>query len=43
MQPELSVERVSRMLGYAEAALFSRQFKRWTGESPGKFRSRIHI
>lgn len=43
MQPELSVERVSRLLGYGDIAHFSRQFKRWTGEPPGKFRARNHI
>ncbi|WP_136607339.1 AraC family transcriptional regulator [Paenibacillus dokdonensis] len=43
MQPELSVESVSRMLGYGDIAHFSRQFKRWTGEAPGKFRGKYHI
>lgn len=43
MEPELSVEDVSQRLGYKDIAHFSRQFKRWTGESPGKFRGRYHI
>ncbi|RRJ67598.1 AraC family transcriptional regulator [Paenibacillus oralis] len=43
MEPELSVEDVSQRLGYKDIAHFSRQFKRWTGEPPGKFRGRYHI
>ncbi|MCA1293737.1 AraC family transcriptional regulator [Paenibacillus sp. alder61] len=43
MEPSLSVEAVSARLGYKDIAHFSRQFKRWTGEPPGKFRARFHI
>lgn len=43
MEPDLSVETVSTRLGYKDIAHFSRQFKRWTGESPGKFRGKFHI
>ncbi|AWB47042.1 AraC family transcriptional regulator [Paenibacillus sp. CAA11] len=42
MAPELSIEAISIRLGYKDIAHFSRQFKRWTGESPAKFRSRFH-
>ena len=35
----LSVESVSERLGYAETASFIHAFKRWTGTTPGKFRS----
>ncbi|MWV43381.1 helix-turn-helix domain-containing protein [Paenibacillus sp. HJL G12] len=42
MDPELSVEAVSIRLGYKNIAHFSRQFKRWTGESPSRFRDRYH-
>jgi AraC-like DNA-binding protein len=34
----LSVDEVSRLLGYSEPAAFSRAFKLWTGESPSAFR-----
>ncbi|MBQ4899139.1 AraC family transcriptional regulator [Paenibacillus sp. Marseille-P2973] len=43
MESALSVEAVSARLGYKDIAHFSRQFKRWTGEPPGKFRARFHI
>lgn len=43
MEPELSVESVSLRLGYKDMAHFSRQFKRWTGESPLKFRGKFHV
>jgi len=42
MDPELSVEEISARLGYHNIAHFSRQFKRWTGESPSRFRSRYY-
>lgn len=42
MDPELSIETISARLGYMNIAHFSRQFKRWTGESPSHFRSRYY-
>jgi len=42
MNPEATVESISAKLGYHNIAHFSRQFKRWTGESPSRFRSRFH-
>ncbi|UXT61336.1 AraC family transcriptional regulator (plasmid) [Agrobacterium fabrum] len=35
-QGSLSLEEVSTALGYAEATVFSRAFKDWTGRSPGR-------
>ncbi|WP_018751060.1 helix-turn-helix domain-containing protein [Paenibacillus sanguinis] len=43
LEPQLSVESVSLRLGYKDIAHFSRQFKRWTGESPLKFRGKFHV
>lgn len=37
---ELSVERIAAETGYSDAAAFSAAFKRWHGESPGRFRQR---
>lgn len=34
----LGVEAVARRLGFAEAAVFVRAFRRWTGESPARWR-----
>lgn len=34
----LTVDEVSRLLGYSEPAAFSRAFKRWTGVSPSAYR-----
>ncbi|MNZ71621.1 Arabinose operon regulatory protein [compost metagenome] len=42
MDPELTVEIISARLGYNNIAHFSRQFKRWTGESPTGFKNRFH-
>lgn len=42
MDPELTIEDISSRLGYKNIAHFSRQFKRWTGESPSCFRGRFH-
>jgi AraC family transcriptional activator of pobA len=42
MDPDASVESISAKLGYHNMAHFSRQFKRWTGESPSSFRGRFH-
>jgi AraC-like DNA-binding protein/mannose-6-phosphate isomerase-like protein (cupin superfamily) len=36
----LSIDHISNLLGYTDIAHFSRQFKRWTGESPRSYRDR---
>ncbi|MFD1905342.1 helix-turn-helix domain-containing protein [Paenibacillus rhizoplanae] len=34
----LSVSQISGLLGYRDIAHFSRQFKRWSGQSPREYR-----
>jgi len=36
--PKLSVQNIAVMLGYKDIAHFSRQFKRWSGVSPSRYR-----
>ncbi|MCP1184707.1 AraC family transcriptional regulator [Paenibacillus sp. 1781tsa1] len=36
--PKLSVQNIAVMLGYKDIAHFSRQFKRWSGMSPSRYR-----
>ncbi|WP_239619061.1 AraC family transcriptional regulator [Cohnella mopanensis] len=36
----LNIDHISNLLGYTDIAHFSRQFKRWTGESPRSYRDR---
>lgn len=38
----LGLDSIARQLGYAEAASFSRAFKRWTGVSPDHWRRQRH-
>ena len=37
-RPELTVAEVAFMLGYSEARVFHRSFRRWTGTTPSDFR-----
>lgn len=42
MDPELTIENIALRMGYKNISHFSRQFKRWTGESPSEFRHKFH-
>ncbi|MHC5268793.1 helix-turn-helix domain-containing protein [Enterococcus sp. LJL98] len=37
-QPSLSIGEISEVIGYQNASHFSRQFKRWNGQSPKEYR-----
>lgn len=37
-QLELPIDNIATLLGYADTSHFSRQFKRWTGQSPLQYR-----
>lgn len=39
---ELTVDDIAYSLGFSEAAIFRRAFKRWTNSGPREFRSREH-
>ncbi len=41
LNPELSIEQIAHKLGYHNIAHFSRQFKRWSGESPSEYRKKF--
>ncbi len=38
----LSLQHISEKLGFSETAAFNRAFKKWTGTTPGAYRSTIH-
>lgn len=38
--PRVSISEVAVMLGFSEQSAFNRAFKRWTGETPGRWRKR---
>jgi AraC-like DNA-binding protein len=37
--PELSIEEVSEKIGFSEQSTFYRAFKKWTGTTPGAYRT----
>lgn len=37
-QPDIPISQIARMLGFTEAAAFTRAFKHWTGISPSMYR-----
>lgn len=38
--PKVSISEVAALLGFSEQSAFNRAFRRWTGESPGRWRRR---
>ncbi|AXQ29848.1 AraC family transcriptional regulator [Solimonas sp. K1W22B-7] len=41
--PLIHITEIAFLLGYSEQSAFQRAFKRWSGESPGAFRSRVLV
>lgn len=39
--PDVSIAEVATLLGFSDATAFQRAFRRWTGESPGRWRRRL--
>lgn len=37
-QPDISIQGIAEMLGFAEPSTFHRAFKKWTGMTPGDYR-----
>lgn len=42
-RPELKINTVSALMGFDEPSAFHRSFKKWTGITPGEFRSRREL
>lgn len=42
-QSELSVDKIAYKVGYSEASVFIRAFKKWTGFTPLKFREKLRL
>ncbi|WP_258189656.1 AraC family transcriptional regulator [Stutzerimonas nitrititolerans] len=41
--PRLSISEIAALAGFQEPSALHRIFRRWTGESPGQFRSRLSL
>lgn len=41
LETNMSIEQIANQLGYQSASQFSRQFKRWTGQSPRQYKTGI--
>ncbi|MNT52444.1 DNA-binding transcriptional regulator AraC [compost metagenome] len=39
-QSDASISDIAEQLGFQEPSAFHRAFKKWTGESPGRYRAR---
>jgi AraC-like DNA-binding protein len=39
-QSKASISDIAEQLGFQEPSAFHRAFKKWTGESPGRYRAR---
>ncbi len=43
LRSDLSVYEIAEQVGYSDTAVFSRAFKKWTGESPKRYRDKHRI
>ena len=40
-RPELSIDAIAAVMGFQDNSAFYRSFKKWTGQSPGQFRTQL--
>jgi AraC-like DNA-binding protein len=40
-RPELSINEVARAMGFTDPSAFHRSFKKWTGQTPGQYRTAL--